>query len=180
MSGEDQAEARLRELLRDPRWSLPAGPDPEQRVRRAARRQRLRLAGLAGVAAAAAVIAVAVPAGVGVLGHTPRPEQPPAATTLYVATYNSNLHTHEGTVVPVNTATNTPGLPIRVAGGPNAPTIADNVGKIAITPDGKTAYVSCLGNLAGPGTVTPITTATNTAGKPIRVGAGPTALVIAR
>src|SRR6516162_49952 len=134
MSGEDQAEARLRELLRDPRWSLPAGPDPEQRVRRAARAQRLRLAGLAGVAAAAAVIAVAVPAGVGVLGHTPRPEQPPAATTLYVATYNSNPHTHEGTVVPINTTTNTPGTPIRVVGGPNAPTIADNFGKIAITP----------------------------------------------
>jgi len=30
------------------------------------------------------------------------------------------------------------------------------------------------------GTVTPIATATNTAGKPIRVGAGPSALVIAR
>jgi hypothetical protein len=59
MSGEDQAEARLRELLRDPRWSLPAGPDPQQRVRRTAQRQRLRLAGMAGVAAAA-VIAVAI------------------------------------------------------------------------------------------------------------------------
>jgi len=47
-------------------------------------------------------------------------------------------------------------------------------------PDGKTAYISCLGNLAGPGTVTPIATATNTAGNPIGVGAGPTALVIAR
>jgi hypothetical protein len=30
------------------------------------------------------------------------------------------------------------------------------------------------------GTVTPVATATSTAGKPIRVGAGPSALVIAR
>ena len=154
MSGEDQAEARLRELLRDPRWSLPAGPDPEQRVRRAARRQRLRLAGLAGVAAAAAVIAVAVPAGVGVLGHTPRPEQPPAATTLYVATYNSNLHTHEGTVVPINTTTNTPGKFIHITG----------LLQIAITPDGKTVYA-----VHQAGTITPISTATDTPGQPIHV-----------
>jgi len=47
-------------------------------------------------------------------------------------------------------------------------------------PDGMQAYVACLRNLAGPGTVRPIATATNTAGKPIMVGAGPSALVIAR
>src|SRR6516164_7462977 len=126
MSGEDKAEARLRELLRDPRWSLPAGPDPERRVRRAAGRQRRRLAGLAGVAAAAA-IAVAIPAGIGVVGHLPRPQQPPAAPTLYVGAYK--LGPHGGTVVPINTATNTPGTPIQVVSGPNSPTIADNVGK---------------------------------------------------
>src|SRR6516164_10849186 len=113
MSGEDEAEARLRELLRDPRWSLPAGPDPEQRVRRAAGRQRLRLAGMAGVAAAA-VIAVAIPAGLGVLGQPPRPEQPPAAPTLYVYGYNytgskcSTVCPATTTVTPINTATGTP------------------------------------------------------------------------
>ena len=170
MSGEDKAEARLRELLRDPRWSLPAGPDPERRVRRAAGRQRRRLAGLAGVAAAAA-IAVAIPAGIGVVGHLPRPQQPPAAPTLYVGAYK--LGPHGGTVVPINTATNTPGTPIQVVSGPNSPTIADNVGKIAITPDGKTAYVA-----SGPGTVTPINTATNTPGKKIPVGRGPVWIAI--
>ncbi len=46
---------------------------------------------------------------------------------------------------------------------------------IAITRDGKTAYVT--NSMAG--TVTPITTATNTPGKPIEVGRLPVALVIA-
>ena len=40
---------------------------------------------------------------------------------------------------------------------------------IAITPDGKTAYVANFGS----GTVTPIATATNTAGPPIPVGSSP-------
>ena len=44
-----------------------------------------------------------------------------------------------------------------------------------ITPDGKTAYVVVWGE---PGTVTPIATATNTAGTPIQVGDGPYAIAI--
>ena len=43
---------------------------------------------------------------------------------------------------------------------------------IAITPDGKTAYV------ANSGTVTPITTATDTAGTPITAGSDPYAIAI--
>jgi DNA-binding beta-propeller fold protein YncE len=57
------------------------------------------------------------------------------------------------TVTPINTATNTPGQPIRVSAG---------AGTMAITTDGKTLYV------AGPDTITPISTATNTPGKLIR------------
>ena len=45
---------------------------------------------------------------------------------------------------------------------------------IAITPDGKTAYVANDGS----GTVTPIATATNTAGPPITVGSDPYAIAI--
>ena len=45
---------------------------------------------------------------------------------------------------------------------------------IAFTPDGKTAYVTNFGS----GTVTPIATATNTAGTPIPVGDGPDAIAI--
>ena len=174
MSGEDKAEARLRELLRDPRWSVPAGPDPERRVRRAAGRQRRRLAGLAG--AAAAVIAVAIPAGMGVVGQLPRPQQPPAAPTLYMYFYNGS---HEGTVTPVNTATGTPGKRIHVSvpgptthlgqlGGPPKDYFAPfPAGQIVITPDGKTAY------LTTGSTVTPVNTATGRPGKPIYLGGHP-------
>src|SRR5215470_298480 len=158
MSGEDKAEARLRELLRDPGWSLPAGPDPEQRVRRAARRQRLRHAGMAGVAAAA-VIALAIPAGLGAFGYQPRPEQPPAAPTLYIYSWGVGSN-HAKVVTPVDTATNTPGKPIDVGvGGGPWPT-----GMIVITPDGKTAYVT-----TAPGPITSINTATGMPGKPINI-----------
>ena len=62
-------------------------------------------------------------------------------------------------MTPITTATNTPGKPIKVGHRPRL---------IAITPDGKTAYVVNQG-----GTVTPIATATNTPGKPIKVGGQP-------
>ena len=61
---DDGAEDRLRELFRDPRWSLPPWPDAGARVRNAARRQRLRAArvtAVAGIAAVAAIAAVVVP-----------------------------------------------------------------------------------------------------------------------
>jgi YVTN family beta-propeller protein len=115
---------------------------------------------MAGVAAAA-VIAVAIPAGLGVLGQPPRPEQPPAAPTLYVYGFNYT-GSDGGTVTPINTATGTPGPPIHVWRGH----LGGSVGQIVVTPDGKTAYVT------GPGTVTPIDTATNTPGTPIHIPGG--------
>jgi DNA-binding beta-propeller fold protein YncE len=58
-------------------------------------------------------------------------------------------------VIPISTATNTAGQPINVL----------SAEEIAITPDGKTAYVS---SSEGPNhALTPISTAANTAGKPI-------------
>jgi DNA-binding beta-propeller fold protein YncE len=48
---------------------------------------------------------------------------------------------------------------------------------IAISPDGKTAWVASINN-NNAGLLTPISIATNTAGKPIRVGAGPVCLLI--
>jgi len=56
-------EDRLRELLRDPRWSLAPWPDADSRVRRAARRQRRAAAGamvVAVVIAAAAASALPI------------------------------------------------------------------------------------------------------------------------
>src|SRR4029077_19326730 len=82
----------------------------------------------------------------------------PNGQTAYVTNYESN------TVTPITTATNTAGKPIKVGSRPSG---------IAITPDGKTAYVVDGVDHPGWGTVTPITTATNTAGKLIRVGGSP-------
>ena len=71
------------------------------------------------------------------------------------------LNNGSGTVTPIATATNTPGKPITVGPHPWA---------IAITPDGKTAYVvSSINSSDTPGTVTPISTATSTPGIPIPV-----------
>ena len=77
----------------------------------------------------------------------------------------TSLNASSGTVTPITTATNTAGPPIPVGNDPYA---------IAITPDGKTAYVAN----AGSGTVTPIATATNTAGAPIPVGKDPYVIAI--
>ena len=68
-------------------------------------------------------------------------------------------------MVPIATATNTAGEPIEVGVRPGA---------IAVTPDGKTAYVINFYSHS----VTPIATATNTPGQPIQVGDGPYAIAI--
>ena len=85
----------------------------------------------------------------------------PDGKTAYVLGRSTSGHT-KGKVTPVNTATNTPGKPIYLPWlrGKGSTGIA-----IAITPDGKTAYVST----DYPRTVVPIRTATNTAGKPITI-----------
>ena len=63
-------------------------------------------------------------------------------------------------MVPIRTATNTALKPIKIGTGqPGQP----GPSPIAITPDGKTAYVVNL--IAG--TVTPISAATNTPGRPV-------------
>ena len=66
----------------------------------------------------------------------------------------ATTHLRPAAVIPINTATNTPGTPIRIKGG---------FGQLAITPDGKTLYA------ADPEGVIPISTATNTPGTPIRL-----------
>jgi len=63
-------------------------------------------------------------------------------------------------VIPISTATNTAGRPIKTGLLPTA---------LVVTPNGKTLYVTNVDS----GTVTPISTATNTAGKAIKVGKSP-------
>ncbi len=89
---------------------------------------------------------------------------PPKTRVVVVMRYWADLSAYPmGTVVPITTATNRAGKPIPVASGPMV---------IAITPDGRTAYVS--GTLG----VTPISVATNTAGPPIRAGTATGSLAI--
>lgn len=74
------------------------------------------------------------------------------------------------TVVPVDTAANRAGAPIATAGAP----AGGRSGSIAVTPDDKTVLVSS----EAADMVTPISTATDTAGTPMPVEA-PTALAVA-
>jgi DNA-binding beta-propeller fold protein YncE len=101
----------------------------------------------------------------------------PDGKTVYV-TYGTNSEpTGTSGVIPISTATGTPGRPIHLRTstftwrrwrsaeirGRNA---LHDPYFIAVTPDGKTAYVT----FPGSGTVTPISTATNTPGRPIHLG----------
>ena len=93
----------------------------------------------------------------------------PAAAPLTVYVSNGR----GSTVTPIAIATNTAGQPIEVSGGPGS---GRGPGSIAITPDGKTAYVVMSGHPTG--TVMPIATASNTPGEPIEVGEGPESIAI--
>jgi DNA-binding beta-propeller fold protein YncE len=116
------------------------------------------VAGTAAVTAAA----VLVPVGIGAIGHGSGPAggSRPAGPAVYAAFYLNQCGQHTNVcpaaVIPISTATNKPGHPIKA--GPYSFT-----DQIAITPDGKTAYVTC------DSAVVPISTATNTPGKPIHV-----------
>jgi virginiamycin B lyase len=97
----------------------------------------------------------------------------PDGTTAYVACPLGQ------TVVPVNTSTNTAGGPIPAGEGPEG---------LAITPDGATLYAANFGaygvvngqvmQVSDGTTVTPINTATDTAGTPITVGSEPSSVAI--
>jgi YVTN family beta-propeller protein len=155
-------ETALRELLdsaltREP----PMGPVARNSLQAGIRiRRRSRALGAAGSAAAVAVIAVAIPAATGVPGN--RAAVPVAGIPPGPVVYAVNKIS--GTVTPIETATGVPGRPISVGFRPRV---------IAITPDGKTAYVINQG-----GTVTPIATATGRLGKPIKVGGAPYGIAI--
>jgi DNA-binding beta-propeller fold protein YncE len=73
---------------------------------------------------------------------------------------------HRGTLTPVPTTTDIPGQPIPLGFGPG-------MQMMAVTPDGKTIYVT-----QGTGSVTPVSTVTNKAGKPIPVGQGSAQILI--
>ena len=124
------------------------------------------------LAAAAAVVGVILGTqGVVSTVHSPAPAAsghgPGAGSAHPVTAYVAG---QSGMVTPILTASNTALAPIRIGKGPWCR--ADAVA-IAFLPDGKTAYVLTNTLLGGPGTVTPIRTATNTALKPIKSGTSP-------
>ena len=88
----------------------------------------------------------------------------PNGATAYVA------NNYDGTVTPINIATNTAGTPITVGAGGNL----SRTDAIAITPNGSTVYA---GNYTSDDIV-PITVATNTAGTPITAITNPLAIAI--
>lgn len=98
MAGDEMTEKRLRELLRDPGWSLPAWPNAEARVRRAARRQRIRAA--AAGAAVAGIVAAVVATVTGFQAPGPYPTAPtvalpaPGSAGFPVSIYPAALTAH--------------------------------------------------------------------------------------
>ena len=112
------------------------------------------------------MIAVLVPLGIGSSGHAPGPagrHRSSTGPTVYVA-YEISRGISGGipAVIPLSAAASKAGNPIKGADG----AIDVDGGQIAITPDGKTAYVPTNAS----GTVIPISTATNQAAQSIELG----------
>jgi DNA-binding beta-propeller fold protein YncE len=154
-------DRQLRDLL-----DAAVGEPPHQVSVEAVRRRVIRRRVVACVAGAAAVaiIAAAVPLGVGALGRGSRPSATGsmAAPTVYVLSGGI-----QDALTPVPTTTNTPGRPI-----PLGPDLGQRQ-VMAVTPDGKTIYVT-----DGTNSVAPVSTVTNTAGKPINIGEQPVDILI--
>jgi DNA-binding beta-propeller fold protein YncE len=91
----------------------------------------------------------------------------PDGKTLYVVS-SDTAGTGPSYVIPISTATNTPGKRIKIQN-------ADSVG-IVMNPDGRTAYV--IGQSMATTEIIPMATATNTPGKPLNTGQADGALAI--
>jgi hypothetical protein len=123
-------EDRLRELLRDPRWSLAPWPDAHSRVRRAARRQRRATAGAAG-AAAVVITIVAASALLAVLPSSPlrvSAGQHPAGAGRTSHPEPSRPSTHPASVTPTELPSTPPvgsaAFPISIYPAPKRPRTA--------------------------------------------------------
>ena len=164
----DALDRRLRELM-----DAAVGEPPRQISltalrRRVIRRRRVEYVTGAAAVAAVAIAAVLIPLGIGTPRHAAGPggRYGPAGGASVYAAYD--LFNAAGTkpagnvVIPINAAHNQAEYPVKVGDGP----IYIPGGQIAITPNGKTAYVVNTGG----GTIIPISTAHNRAGKPIYIG----------
>lgn len=157
-------DRELRRAMHRMLQSVQPSPTPVDAIIQRGKKIRLRSRRRAWAAAATvavAVVAFIIPARIGAPGHGPRSAGRQRPATDYLANQVERELTR--TITPISTATNRVRRPIPGRYFPAG---------IAITPDGKTAYVPCYRS----GIVTPISTATNTAEQPIKVGAGPVAV----
>jgi dipeptidyl aminopeptidase/acylaminoacyl peptidase len=154
----DMDESRLmRELLERTTGSEPPiGAMPQNALRQGIGLRRRRRARFAATGAAAAAVVCAAALGLtGATGHrAATPAHLPA--NAYVLGGSQTV----GTVTPISSSTHQPERPIVVRTG--SPLVTTDTA-MAVTPDGKTIWV------ADGSTVTPISTATNAAGTPVRV-----------
>ena len=156
----------LRELLdRAIAGEPPAGPMAANSLRAGIRRRRRRRAqGTVACVAAAAVVAVAA---VAVTGAARNRAAGPAKVTRPSTVY---VLTGTGTLRLIPAATDRPGRAISVGNGQI----------MAITPDGKTIYVGddYVSEGEPKPAVVPVSTVTDTAGKPILMGEVPSQILI--
>lgn len=132
----------------------PIGPMAQNALRAGLKLRRRRRA--RGIALGAAAVSGICAASLAVSRAVDNPTAANETATVYVLAGGMT----RGTVTPISAATNRPGTPIVVRSGYEIGFGPD----MAITPDGKTIWVS-----AGSDTVTPISTATKTAGNPIKI-----------
>jgi DNA-binding beta-propeller fold protein YncE len=134
----------------------PIGPMAHNALRGGIRRRRRRAQRTAAAAAAAAVVCAVALAVTGAISH--RAAAPaPIPATVYVLGEGQTL----GTVTPISTTTGRQDRPIVVRTGYD---IANLGTQLAATPDQKTIWAA-----DGTDDVTPISTAANKPGKPVRV-----------
>jgi DNA-binding beta-propeller fold protein YncE len=88
----------------------------------------------------------------------------PDSKAAYIAT--------DSGIYRIDTATNTAAEPIRVAPAHFDPVV------VAISPDGKTAWVLSVNDNSSIGLLTPISIPTNLPGRPIHVGNNPVCLLL--
>jgi hypothetical protein len=130
-------EDRLRELLRDPRWSLSPWPDAQSRVRRAAKRQRRAAAGVAGVVAVVVAAAAAFTLVV-VLGSSPAklPGRQPAlagSSSRAAPASSSPSVAVKPTALPSTPAIGSAAFPASIYPAPKRPRMT--TGTLALCPD---------------------------------------------
>lgn len=131
-------EDRLRELLRDPRWSLALWPDAHSRVLRAARRQRRAVATAAGAVAVVFAVAAAftLPA---LLGSSPaelstgQPTVAGSASRPGPADSSPSPTPVAPTALPSTPPVGSAAFPVSIYPAPKRPRMT--IGALALCPD---------------------------------------------